>query len=200
MQSKLLTSVIERLIQNVYWDRQHSKSTENTKFTMLMLKAKHILECNTFTQTDANVKLLNKNTLYAYREASKVYEHNKRYIRAHRYRSPHLLTGSSESCLPWQNNSEGIIREFPVCHWFHNVIACNKADRGTIPIHVSTNMLTLDALHREAAIELIEALSSSNGATNNIYEIATCKLATFQNDARRTIHRGEVEVQTRRAY
>jgi hypothetical protein len=58
------------------------------------------------------------------------------------------------------------------------------------------NMLTLDALHREAAIELIEALSSSNGATSNIYEIANCKLATFQNDARRTTHRGEVEAQT----
>mgnify|MGYP006282540477 CR=1 FL=1 len=125
---------------------------------------------------------------------------NRCYIRAHRYRSPHLLAGSSESCLPWQNDSKGIISEFPVCHRIHNVIACNKADRGTIPIHLSTNMLTLDALHREAGIELIEALSSSNGATTNIYEIANCKLATFQNDARRTTHIGEVEAQTRRAY
>ena len=105
-----------------------------------------------------------------------------------------------ESCLPWQNDSEGIVSECPVCNRIHNVIACNKTGRGTVPIHVSTKMHTLDALHRETGIELIEALSSSNGATINVYDIANCKMATFQNDARRTTQRCEVEAQTRRTY
>jgi hypothetical protein len=96
---------------------------------------------------------------------------------------------SKKSCLEWPYDPEKVISQWPVCHSINNITATNEGDSFTILVNVFRNTTANDALHREAAIGLQEALSSSDCATTDINQVRFRELATFKHDPRRTTDR-----------
>ena len=63
-----------------------------------------------------------------------------------------------------------------------------------------TNLFANSTLHREAAIELPEALCLNDTTTTNVYEIGTRDLATLENDSPRVAASNIEYVVVRRAH